>query len=66
MRGDRKNHTRSPCRPVTHLFSHISEANAFGPAFFLLFMFEARLIRRSALEKAESHSLPQNKNLGTP
>ena len=22
MRGDRQNHTRSPCRPVTHLLSH--------------------------------------------
>ena len=22
MRGDRQNYTRSPCRPVTHLFSH--------------------------------------------
>ena len=28
MRGDRQNHTRSPCRPVTHLLSH--ERTNFG------------------------------------
>ena len=22
MQGDRQNHTKSPCRPVTHLLSH--------------------------------------------
>ena len=29
IRGDRQNHTRSPCRPVTHLLSHTSQFHTF-------------------------------------
>jgi len=27
MRGDRQNYTRSPCKPVTHLLSHVVKAD---------------------------------------
>ena len=41
MRGDRQNHTRSTCRPVTHLLSHLRLEIVFtraAPAFDNLFM----------------------------
>ena len=38
MRGDRQNYTRSPCRPVTHLFSHDNKSTRPTASCFHVFL----------------------------